>query len=202
MDKKLTRTEIKHKAVINASIAEFKAKGFRATSMDDIAKRAAVSKRTVYNHFASKEVLFGAIMQEMLAMMRAFEDVPFCASSSLESQLTLLARHEVTMLQAEGMISTSKVIIAEAIHSPELIADAMEQMSKQESPMASWFDAAIAAGAIKAKSSEMLVTQFTAVIKAHCFWPQLIQNAPFPDDAKTAEIVDTAVEMIIKQYGV
>ncbi len=202
MSKKLTRSEIKHKAVIDAAITEFRAKGFKAANMDDIAKRADVSKRTVYNHFPSKEALFGAIMQEMMSMLCALESVPYSANTPLKSQLTLLANHEIALLKAEGFIATSKVIIAEAIHSPELIEEAMLRLSKQESPMANWFESAIKAGVIKASSPEMLVTQFLAVIKAFCFWPQLIQNVPFPDDVKTAAVVDTAVEMIIKQYGV
>ena len=47
-------TERKRAAIVEAAIDEFRASGYEATSMDRIAARAEVSKRTVYNHFPSK----------------------------------------------------------------------------------------------------------------------------------------------------
>ncbi|MFV7785927.1 TetR/AcrR family transcriptional regulator [Shewanella marisflavi] len=199
-DKKLTRSELKRAAIVDAASVEFQNKGFSLASMDEIAKRADVSKRTVYNHFPSKEALFSAIMLEMMAMLCAFEVVPYRADEDLAVQLTQLVQHEIKLLSAKGFIDTSRVIIAEAIHKPELIQGAMSEFTKQESPLAGWFNQAIAAGALKAANSEVLVIQFTAVIKAFCFWPQLIQGEPLPSQAKLDEITQTVVEMIIKQY--
>ena len=50
-----TRSEQKRAAVLAAAQAEFQEKGFALSSMDAIAARAAVSKRTVYNHFQVKK---------------------------------------------------------------------------------------------------------------------------------------------------
>ena len=47
---------------MQAAIDEFRGNGFEATSMDRIAATAGVSKRTVYNHFPSKEALFAEIL--------------------------------------------------------------------------------------------------------------------------------------------
>ena len=58
-------TDRKRAAIITAAIAEFRARGFEATSMDRIASAASVSKRTVYNHFPSKDDLFEQILQEL-----------------------------------------------------------------------------------------------------------------------------------------
>ena len=54
----LRLTDRKREAIIQAAIEAFRADGFEATSMDKIAAKAEVSKRTVYNHFPSKEELF------------------------------------------------------------------------------------------------------------------------------------------------
>ena len=62
-DKKLT--ELKREDIIKADVHEFSTAGFKATSIDRIAKTAQVSKRTVYNHFENKKSLFQAITQEM-----------------------------------------------------------------------------------------------------------------------------------------
>ena len=61
----MNQSERKRQAILNAAISEFLANGFRGSSMDAISTRAEVSKRTVYNHFESKEALFQAIVMEM-----------------------------------------------------------------------------------------------------------------------------------------
>ena len=55
-------TDRKRDAIVQAAIGEFREHGFNGTSMDRVAAAADVSKRTVYNHFPSKEELFEAIL--------------------------------------------------------------------------------------------------------------------------------------------
>ncbi len=76
-------TDRKRVAIVDAAIAEFREHGFDATSMDRIAATAAVSKRTVYNHFPSKDELFAEILQRMWESSVAQPAVPYLADQSL-----------------------------------------------------------------------------------------------------------------------
>ncbi len=49
-------------AIVEAATALFLDAGYGAVSMDAIARRAGVSKRSVYSYFSGKEALFGAVM--------------------------------------------------------------------------------------------------------------------------------------------
>ena len=60
-------TDRKHAAILDAAVAEFRSAGYEATTMDRVAAAAGVSKRTVYNHFPSKDALFLRILEEMFA---------------------------------------------------------------------------------------------------------------------------------------
>lgn len=62
MQKKLTRSQQKHLDIINAAKEEFIEFGFLAANMDRITSSAEVSKRTLYRHFESKEVLFESVL--------------------------------------------------------------------------------------------------------------------------------------------
>src|SRR6202795_4535970 len=45
-------------AIIEAALDEFIARGFTATRLDDVAKRAGLAKGTIYLHFRDKESMF------------------------------------------------------------------------------------------------------------------------------------------------
>ncbi len=90
-DTPLRLTDRKRAAVIAAAIEEFLAAGFDATSMDRIAARASVSKRTVYNHFPSKEALFAAILRQLWDASDTGEAPAYSRQQPLREQLLQLA---------------------------------------------------------------------------------------------------------------
>ena len=53
-------------AIIEAALDEFIARGFAATRLDDVAKRAGVAKGTIYLHFTDKEALFQELVRTAL----------------------------------------------------------------------------------------------------------------------------------------
>ena len=54
-------------AILMAALDEFSARGFAATRLDDVAKRANVAKGTIYLHFADKEMLFQEIIRTIVS---------------------------------------------------------------------------------------------------------------------------------------
>ncbi|MDR3160569.1 MAG: TetR/AcrR family transcriptional regulator, partial [Spirochaetaceae bacterium] len=60
-------TSEKRQVILDGAIKVFTKQGFEAAGMDTIADVAGVSKRTVYNHFRSKEALFQTIVGDFLA---------------------------------------------------------------------------------------------------------------------------------------
>jgi AcrR family transcriptional regulator len=55
------------RAILDAARGLFTARGFDRTSVDDIAAQAGVAKGAVYHHFASKELIFERVFEEMTA---------------------------------------------------------------------------------------------------------------------------------------
>jgi AcrR family transcriptional regulator len=56
-------------AILRAAAHLFRAHGFNATSIDDIAARAGVAKGAVYHHFKSKEQIFARVFEQMTAAL-------------------------------------------------------------------------------------------------------------------------------------
>lgn len=59
------RTEKKLKNIKQAALELFELYGFKKTSMDDIARKAQVSKVTIYKHFGSKDNLVEVVVKEL-----------------------------------------------------------------------------------------------------------------------------------------
>ena len=56
-------------AIIEAAMDEFIARGFAATRLDDVAKRAGVAKGTIYLHFKDKESMFEELIRTAIVPM-------------------------------------------------------------------------------------------------------------------------------------
>jgi AcrR family transcriptional regulator len=61
------RTTERRQVILAAALAEFSARGFEATRLDDVAKRAKIAKGTIYLYFRDKESLFQELIRDMLA---------------------------------------------------------------------------------------------------------------------------------------
>ena len=61
-----TRSIERRDAILSAALDEFSIRGFEATRLDDVARRAGVAKGTIYLYFRDKESLFQELIRTML----------------------------------------------------------------------------------------------------------------------------------------
>jgi AcrR family transcriptional regulator len=67
----------RREAILSAALAEFSARGFAATRLDDVARRAGIAKGTIYLYFHDKESLFQELVRAMIGpIVGAIEAVP------------------------------------------------------------------------------------------------------------------------------
>jgi AcrR family transcriptional regulator len=64
--KRKERSAARHDAILSAALEEFSARGFEATRLDDVARRAGIAKGTIYLYFDDKESLFQELIRAML----------------------------------------------------------------------------------------------------------------------------------------
>jgi AcrR family transcriptional regulator len=66
-DTRVARREKRRAAILDAALEEFAARGFAATRLDDVARRARIAKGTIYLYFRDKESLFQELVRTMLS---------------------------------------------------------------------------------------------------------------------------------------
>jgi len=96
MDQTLSRRERKkletRQALLEASLALFREKGYRATTVEEITDRADVAKGTFFNYFASKEALLDDLAVWHIGRLRTALDVSQGAPASPVARIKLLMR--------------------------------------------------------------------------------------------------------------
>jgi len=68
--RQLLSREARHASILAAAATAFARAGFAATSMEDVAAEAGVTKLIVYRHFESKEELYRAVLSDASQRMR------------------------------------------------------------------------------------------------------------------------------------
>lgn len=102
---------MKEEQIINAARELFKNYGFKKVSMDEIAGKAGVTKRTVYKYFASKQDLLKFfINEELINMKKIIEDTEKKNSDFFECVHECIFR----LLQYKHKRKFLKVILEEA----------------------------------------------------------------------------------------
>ncbi|GGA39623.1 TetR/AcrR family transcriptional regulator [Dyella nitratireducens] len=194
-------TERKRSAIIDAAIDEFRVSGYETTSMDRIAARAEVSKRTVYNHFPSKEVLFAEILRHLWDAIAGGEAFAHHADRPLRDQLLELVAQKFRLLNDEAFVSLARVAIAAGIHSSELALDMVARMNEKEEGLTVWIRAAAKAGRLKIKDPVFASHQLESLIKGFAFWPQITLAQPPLDAATQKKVAESAVDMFLGYYA-
>ncbi|MET3131759.1 TetR/AcrR family transcriptional regulator of autoinduction and epiphytic fitness [Oxalobacteraceae bacterium GrIS 1.11] len=190
-------TDRKRLAIVDAAIAEFRVHGFEATSMDKIAASAAVSKRTVYNHFPSKDELFAEILLRLWESSAALMALVYQPDQPLREQLLALLQQKIQLISDANFLDLARVAIAETIHSPERAQEMVARLSEKDTGVAGWIKAAQADGRLKPGDPTFLSQLLQGQLKTFAFWPQVTMGQPLLDAAMQQQVVVAAVDMFL-----
>lgn len=188
---KKTRSEIKREAIVNAAKKAFIEHGVQGTSMDKLSELAQVSKRTVYNHFATKEALVMHIMSELWRKATMQVDIQYSSEQALETQLAKILLAEAEMFSSKEYIDLSRVAFGYFFYNQDALDKEIKKFSAQETTLYKWLESAVADGRLKPVDLEFANGQLHNLIKGSCFWPLLINSK--------ASVTQQQVEMITKE---
>jgi TetR/AcrR family transcriptional regulator of autoinduction and epiphytic fitness len=188
-----TRTSAKHEAILGAATAAFRDEGYESTSMDRIAELAGASKRTVYNHFGSKEALFQAVVARLFEESMALKQVAWDPQRSLEEQLTDFVRAKTLLSEDKAARCLTRVVLGVYIKQPDLLREVLDRAAEDENTLANWLREAEQAGHLSVPDPELAAHMFGKMTAGVLFWPQLLegQMEPHTRDILTREVVQT-----------
>jgi len=196
-----TRSDVKREAIIQAATQAFQEYGVNGTSMDKLAELANVSKRTVYNHFATKEDLVMHLITKQFEEAKLSITVEYDSSRDLSEQLCELVLQDIEFIVTEVHLDIARVAIGHFFYEPDKLKDEVAQLRAQETALHRWLKAAKADNKVDYDDLSRVVDEIDSLVKGQCFWPQLfkIDNELSHNDKRS--IAENIVALITSRYA-
>jgi TetR/AcrR family transcriptional regulator of autoinduction and epiphytic fitness len=194
-------TDRKRKAILAAAADQFRAHGYEASSVDSIAAAAGVSKRTVYNHFPSKEELFAETVVQLFQSGTGEEELLYRSELGLHEQLSELLALKLRTLEDPAFLALARVAIGEAIHAPERAQPVFARLGEREEGVTAWVRAAQADDRLKPGDPAFAATLLQGQIKTFAFWPQVTMGAAPLAPAAQRQLIDASVAMFLSWFA-
>lgn len=171
--------ERRKQAVLDAALHEFYERGYSAARMDDIARRAEVTKGTLYLYYDSKETLFRALIQSLVEPNLKRIQVIASQATCLESAMQQLARLMPWILQTSQMPKLMKVLIGDSHTFPEIVRDYREQVIERFlSAISGMLQREIDHGRVRQCDPHLAARLIVAPIVMQGIWQALFGNDP------------------------
>jgi len=191
----------KRRQIIEGARAVFLALGFDAASMSDIARKAGVSKGTLYVYFDSKEALFQAIAHEQCHSQAEQVFALDHEDHDVEGVLTRLGTNFVRFLCRPERVAPVRTIISISERMPDVGRQFYETGPVTGiSRVAAYLEAQIAAGVLEIEDTEIAAAQFLESCVATLLKPILFGFGAVPSEERIDRVVRIAVRTFLAAY--
>jgi TetR/AcrR family transcriptional regulator, mexJK operon transcriptional repressor len=106
--------------ILEVATELFLAQGYGSTTIEAVAGRAGISKRTLYHRFDDKAALFAAVVHQIILQIRPPADVPLIAGATLHDVLRRLGGMILHAALSPQAIALHRLVMAESARFPEL----------------------------------------------------------------------------------
>ena len=193
--------QAKRKAIIAAAARSFFEHGFSATSIEQIAADAGVSKVTVYNQFGDKQALFSASVEAECERIRDrfIMDIP--QGVSLRASLLAIGEAISKFLARPEMVQFERRVAAETERDPEVGATFLAAgPHRMRGIFADLLAAMNQTGEVAIEDCELAAEQFVAMCKG---MGDLNRRFGMPrDEQRDRDRIEGAVDVFCSAYAV
>ena len=193
--------QAKREAILAAAARSFFEKGFAATSIEQVAADAGVSKVTIYNHFGDKQALFAASVDRECATKRSSLELTSLPTGSLRQRLTAIAEARVAFLTRDERVQFDRRIAAETERDPTIGEAFLEAGPyRMRTAFAGLLDTMVASGELAIDDTALAVEQFVSMCKG---MGDLERRFGRPVDAELERRrIEGAVDVFCRAYAV
>lgn len=196
------RSADKNSAILQAAGELFMVGGFERTSMDEVARRAGVSKQTVYSHFQNKERLFSACIRQTVADYFPADPIAWSADRSAAETLRMIGRQYLRLIMSADAINMFRMIIG-AGDDREKIARLFfgAGIKPLSEDIRAYLSRANEAGDLTIPCVDRACRQLAALLRGEYFLKCTLGIIPPLTDSEIDRHVEECIDAFVKLYG-
>lgn len=188
----------KWEVVLQAAERAFVEYGYAGTSMDAIAERAGVSKKTVYSNYKTKELLYAAVIRK-----RCAEVVPREIVSELldADPVETLLKWSVSFLQAlfaPEQIALYQTVVADSRFIPEVGQMMFDgPVMQSQAVFDQYFRAQAKRGRMRFQSLDLAAAHYVALIKSNMHMSLMLTRSTDISPRHLRKVVRSAIDLLL-----
>lgn len=189
------RKEDRPQEITEAAFAAFADKGFAATKVEDVARRAGVSKGLLYLYFKTKEELFKAVIRSVVTP-RVDELTRTLDSSELDAEAFIRGPLLAFMKRLPGSPASVviRLMISEAPKHPDLVEYYWDNVaSRGLGALRRILERGVANGEFRESAVNELPQLFVAPVMMSIVWGIVFSDRSLDTD----KLIETHIDMIL-----
>jgi len=123
-------------SILAAAAEMFLAQGYEATSIEGIAQRLGIAKRTFYSRFKDKAALFEAVVHHIVGQLRPPDLAPLFQGGTLEELLLRIGELALQAAISPSALALQSLVLSESSRFPELAGIALGEGTRQQAVLA------------------------------------------------------------------
>ena len=192
------RKDARPEEIISAALEVFADRGFAVTTLEDIARKAGVTKGTIYLYFENKEALFKALIRgTIVPVIAKGEAIAQAFTGSARELFEKLVREYWRLVGETALAGIPKLMMAEAGNFPELARFYYEEVvTRGHRLMAGVLERGIKAGEFR-RLDLMVATKLAMAPLMHAVVAQKAFAQCMPDGFDVASYLNTHIDVYL-----
>lgn len=193
---------LRRQAFVDAGRDAFFTHGYGATTMSSIAATVGGSKTTLWSYFPSKEDLFAAVVDDVVARYSLALTLELDPAAPVAPTLARFGHAVMETILSDQILALHRVVTGEALRFPELGAMFYERGPKRgKARLEAYIYAAMADGRLRPGDAMVATRQFAAMCQGGCYQEVLLGLDGYGAPGMVERDVDAAVETFMRAWG-
>ena len=195
-------SEAKRQQILNGANSVFAEHGYEGASMSAIARKAGVSKGTLYNYVTNKADLFTAYVEQ-----RCREKLPPILASIQRGRtpretLTLMAGGIIQLITQPESLVLYRIIVSEAPHFPQLAISFWQHGPRPAlAILARWITEQTERGTMHADDPDLAAEQFFSLCQTRIAHRKRFNMPLENEEEDKRKVIQSAVDVFMAAYG-
>jgi TetR/AcrR family transcriptional regulator of autoinduction and epiphytic fitness len=185
-------------AIAEAAERLFLERGFGSVSMDELAEAAGLSRRTLYNQFASKEEIFREMLLRVSGQLEDAFPPGVETQGDVEDVLRQVARMILELHKNPEFLGFLRMVVADSRQFPWIAEEFAAVMEPQTERLVRYLAHLTAMGILDCRNPMLAAHQFMGMLNELSLWPWMTgrERLPVPE----GDIVEETIRMFLQHY--